>query len=188
MNNELMIKLERACRDRDFFILNKERIRNAYMYLEDVLANYIDICCNKFKSFKVNKTSYIYGSILTLGLAMTLSKEKFFQGALGSDPVENLSRDIFPLFVEAYNTTTLVEAKTQSHMLKGCIEEYQNIVKKLNKYVPGAYDSHFSSDVSDVKKSYFNQILKYCIDHKLEGFSDEDVVNELLPFLTAIEF
>lgn len=188
MNNELMIKLERACRDRDFFILNKNRIADAYMYLEDVLANYIDVCCNKFKSFTVNKTSYIYGSILTLGLAITLSKDKFFQGALGSDPVENLVRDIFPLFVEAYNTTTLVEAKTQMHMLKGCIEEYQNIAKKVTKYVPGACESHLSSDFSEVKKSYFNQILKYCIDHKLVGFNDEDIVNELLPFLTAIEF
>lgn len=188
MENELLLKLERASRDRDFFILNKERIYNSYAYLDTLVSNYIDICCHIFKTFKVNKTSYIYGSIATLALGIVVSKEKFFNGALGSDPIENLSRDVFPLFVEAYNTTTLVEAKTQSHMVNGYIEEFSNVNKKLVKYVPGTVDSYLTKELPDVVKSYLNQIVRYCVDHKLDQFSEKDVIEELLPYLTNINF
>lgn len=188
MNNELLLKLEWTSRDRDFFLLNKNSIYDSYVYLDTLVSSYIDICCHIFKTFKVNKTSYIYGSIATLAIGIVLAKEKYFVGALGSDPIEYLSRDVFPLFVEAYNTTTLVEAKTQSHMVKGYIEDLIRLTKKLVKYSPGMVDFEVSNETSDVVKSYLNQIVRYCVDHKLEQFDSKDVLNELLPYLKGINF
>lgn len=188
MNNELLLKLERVSRDRDFFILNKNRVYDSHIYLDNLLSSYIDVCCHVFKTFKVNKTSYIYGSIATLALGIVVSKDKFFSGSLGSDPIENLSRDIFPLFVDAYNTTTLVESKTQSHMVKGYIEEFNKVNSKAVKYTPGAVDAYITTEVPDVVKAYLNQIVRYCVDHKLEQFEEKDVINELLPYLKNIAF
>lgn len=185
---ELIEKLERASRDRDYFILNRNRIRDSYVYLDNLLSQYIDICCHTFKTFKVNKTSYVYGSIATIAVGIVLSKEKLFTGAIGGDPIEYLSRDIFPLFVESYNTTSLVEAKTQLHMLKGYIDELDKVSKKLIKYAPGMVDSYLTEEMPDVIKYYLNQIVRYCIDHKLEQFSDKDVIEELLPHLKTINF
>ena len=185
MNQDLMLKIERASRDRDFFILNKDAIEKSYCFLEDILSKYIDICCMKFKSFSVNKTSYIYGSIVTLGAAMVLSNEIHFANCRGN-AIEYLIRDIFPLFVEQYNTTTLVSDKTQSHMIKGCVEEYLNVKKGLTKYCGGEFDQSFSSEFSPFKKYYLNEILKYCAEHKCEGYTNTDVANELLPLISKL--
>lgn len=188
MNNNSVLKLERACRDRDFYILNKDRIIKSYEYLEALLSSYIDICCHIFKTFKVNKTSYVYGSVATLAVGIVLCKEKFFAGALGSDPIENLARDIFPMFVEQYNSTTIVESKTQSHMVRGYIEDFEKIAKKTTKYIPGIVDSYLPNEVSDLVKSYLNQIVRYCGDRRCEGFDLNNVIEELLPYLKTICF
>lgn len=185
MNQELSLKLERASRDRDFFILNKDAIEKSYYFLDDILSKYIDICCMKFKSFSVNKTSYIYGSLVTLAAAIVLSNEMHFHNCRGN-AIEYLVRDIFPLFVEEYNTTTLVSDKTQYHMLKGCVEEYTNLKKGITKYSGGEFDQYFSNDFSPFKKYYLNEILKYCSEHKCEGYFAKDVANELLPLISKL--
>lgn len=185
MNSELLTKLERASRDRDFFILNKDAIEKSYVFLEEILSKYVDICCMKFKSFCVNKTSYIYGSIVTLALAFVESNELHFKNARGN-ALEYLIRDIFPLFVEEYNSTTLVSEKTQLHMLKGCIDEYLSIQKKTKTYIRSEFDQYFKQDLPDFVKYYLNQIINYCIERKCDGFSSKDVVEELLPLLSAI--
>ena len=185
MNQELLTKLEKASRDRDFFILNKDAIEKSYLYIEDILNKYIDICCMKFKSFSVNKTSYIYGSIVTLAVAFVLSNEIHFKNARGN-ALEYLSRDIFPLFMEEYNTTTLVSDKTQVHMLKGCVDEYLNVQNDSCKYLGSEFDQFFGSDFANIKKYYLNQILKYCAERRCDGYSNKDIANELLPELSKL--
>ena len=185
MNQELLTKLEKASRDRDFFILNKDAIEKSCLYLEDILSKYIDICCMKFKTFSVNKTAFIYGSIVTLGAAFVLSNEIHFKNARGN-ALEYLIRDIFPLFVEEYNTTTLVSDKTQLHMLKGCVEEYKNLHNGTLKYLGGEFDQYFDKDFSGFKKYYLNEILKYCAEHRCEGNNNKEIANELLPLLSKL--
>lgn len=185
MNTELLTKIERASRDRDFFILNKDAIEKSYSYLDGILAKYVDICCMKFKSFSANKTSYIYGSIVTLAAAFVASSELHFKNARGN-VFEYFRRDLFPMFMEEYNTTTLVSDKTQLHMLNGCVDEYLSIQNKSKKYCPGEFDQYFASDFSDFKKYYLNQILTYCIERKCDGYSSKDVVEELLPLISTL--
>lgn len=185
MNTELILKLEKASRDRDFFIFNKDAIEKSYLYIEDILTKYIDICYMKFKSFSVNKTSYIYGSIVTLGAAFVASNEIHFKNCRGN-ALEYLLWDIFPLFMEEYSTTNLVSDKTQIHMLKGCVEEYKNIQKGVAKYVGDQFDQYFDNEFSSFKKYYLNQIFKYCAERKCEGYSNKDVALELLPLLSKL--
>ena len=73
MDNNLLLKIERASRDRDFFILNKDNILKVYNFIDANLASYIDVCCNKFKTFSVNKTSYLYGSIITIAVSVVIA-------------------------------------------------------------------------------------------------------------------
>ena len=47
---------------------------------------------------------------------------------------------------------------------------------------------YLSEEISDIVKVYINQIVRYCIDHKLDGYSDKDVIGELLPYLKNIKF
>lgn len=181
-NDDLLLKLEKSSKDKTFFSVNQNRLFHTYRYLDTILSNYIDICCHTFKTFKVNKTSYVYGSIVTLAAGIVLAKEKFFPRGFESDSIEYLVRDVFPLFVDSYNTTTLVEAKTQSHMVRGYIEEFL----KSETYVPGEIDSYVSEELPNIVKKYLNQVVRYCVDHKIDGFTDKDVVEELLPFLKMI--
>ena len=78
-NKEVLLKLERSSRDRDFFLLNQENLVKSYGFLEHILSNYIDICCTKFKTFTANQTSYIYGSIITLAVAFVVAKDRYFK-------------------------------------------------------------------------------------------------------------
>lgn len=185
MDNELLNKIERNSIDRDFFILNKNRILESYKFLDQVLARYIDVCCMKFKSFAVNKTSYIYGSIMTLAVAFVISKEKHFNGASG-DVYNYLIRDIYPIFVETYQTENLVAKQTQIHMLKGYVDEYSNLASKKSKYFGGKFDKYFDQNLSDICKKYLNQILTYCAERKCDGYTDENVALEILPLIQKI--
>lgn len=184
-NDDLLLKLEKSSRDKSFFLINKSRLFHTYRYLDTILSNYIDICCHAFKTFKVNKTAYVYGSIVTLAAGILFAKERFFEHHQESNAIEYLARDIFPLFLDLYNSTTLVEAKTQSHMLNGYIDDFMNAVKK-NDDCCGPLDSYLPNDVPKLAKLYLNQVARYCVDHKLEGYTEKDVYEELLPFLNKI--
>ena len=185
MENNILLKLERASRDRDFFILNKDNIAKSYEYFEEVLSKYIDICCLKFKTFVVNKTSYIYGSILTISLAFSLCADKYFNSNK-ENALSYFVRDLYPLFVEEYNTETLVSVLTQTHMLKGYVSDFKQIFSKDFKYCGGRFDSFFKGDYEPYLKQYLNQIITYCVERKRDEFKQEDVINELLPLLTNI--
>ena len=185
MENDTLLKLERTSRDRDFFLLNKDKIVESYEHFQNILSKYIDLCCLKFKTFAVNKTSYIYGSIVTLALAFSLCANNNFKSNK-ENALSYFARDIFPLFIEEYNTETLVSILTQTHMLKGYVSEYNDLINEETKYCGGRFDSYFKEDYPSYVKHYLNRIITYCVERKCGGSNDEDVVNELLPLLTNI--
>ena len=154
MDNELLLKLERVSRDRDFFILNKDAIFKAFDYVDNLLSKFIDVCCMKFKTFKVNKVSYSYGSVLTVATGFLVANELYFRNAKGN-AIEYLKRDMFPLYVEEYNATTLVEEKTLSHMLNGCVSEYLDLIHKVTSYKTDTFDKYIDSSLPSFYKRYF---------------------------------
>ena len=180
MNNELIIKIERASSDRDFFLLNKESIINAFEFIQNIYSKYVDICCMKFTSFSPTQTSYAYGSVITLAASFIVAKNKFFINARGN-AMDYMVNSFFDLLVDEYNSGVIVTDKTQLHMLKVTINEYSNF-----KYVAGEYDSLFCKDYDAIIKNYFNEVISYCADCKNDGFTKMDVAKELLPLLNDL--
>lgn len=180
MNSDLIVKIERAASDRDFFLLNKESIISAFEYVQNIYSKYVDICCMKFTSFSPTQTSYAYGSVITLAASFIVAKNKFFINARGN-AMDYMINSFFDLLVDEYNSGVIVTDKTQLHMLKGTIDEYTN-----SKYVGGEYDSLFIKEYDSVIKWYLNDVISYCADRKKDGFTKMDVAKELLPLLNDL--
>ena len=187
MEKEIFTHLKQAAiRYHTFFDAHEPEIIASYDFLEAIANRYVEACKRNFNSFSISPTSLVYGSIHTMAIGFLYSNKLHFNGLLNDEAFYFFTNIIFNFFIEKYETEDIVSKETQLHMLKITIENYFNIIKNPKIVYKTKFDKFYVKDISPIYRYYNNHILTYCIDKKKKGFTENDVIDEVLPKITKI--